>query len=147
MAADRKHIELWQALVRDEKRKQDAEVEKLRTQISGLQQELSDRPERVVERYIDLDELRKAQDEAERAFRSREKAWQALCEIRLIHREGNPGRCRCGVRLDSCKIAQIVDRYPGLEKWEKEQINRLRNYEDHRLPDGHPAVLDPTWQP
>ena len=110
-------------------------------------QKLRDRPERIVERYVDQQELEDARAEAVRAFRSREKAWQALCEIRLIHREGTPGRCRCGQRLDACKIAQIVDRYPGLELWENEQYRRLRNDQDHMLPDSHPAVLDPRWRP
>lgn len=147
MIADRTHIELWQALARDEKRKHDVEVENLVGRISDLEQELSNRPEKVVERYVDLQVLQEAEAEAQRAFRSRENAWQALCEVRLIHREGEPGRCRCGLRIDKCKVALIVDRYPGLEKWEMEQISRLRMDLDHRLPDGHPAVLDPNWQP
>src|SRR5262249_15912877 len=130
-----------------EQRKHAAEVDRLRRQISQQEQELRDRPTRIIERYVDRQELDDAKAEADRAFRSRENAWQALCEIRLLHREGVSGRCGWGKRLDRCDIAAIVDRYPGLERWEKEQIQRLRNNLDHKLPDGHPAVLDPRWQP
>jgi hypothetical protein len=92
-------------------------------------------------------ELEEAREEADRAFRSRENAWQALCMVRLLHREGQPGQCRCGLRLDRCKTAQIVDHYPALEKWEKEQVLRLRRGLSHNLPEGHPAVLDRRWEP
>jgi hypothetical protein len=147
MERDRRHIELWRSLARVQRRDQDAEAERLRRQILELEQELRDRPEKIVDRYVDRQELEHAKAEGDRAFRSRENAWQALCEVRLIHREGEPGRCRCGQRLDSCKIAQIVDRYPGLEQWERDQYLRLRNGQNHMLPDGHPAVLDRHWSP
>jgi hypothetical protein len=115
--------------------------------IAELEQELHDRPTRPVHHWVDQDELEKAREEAQRAFRSRENAWQALCEIRLLHREGQAGQCRCGLRLDRCKIVQIVDHYPALEKWEKEQLSRVRGGLTHNLPEGHPAVLDRNWQP
>jgi hypothetical protein len=147
MAADRAHIELWRAVVRSRQRDHDAKEAQLMSRISELEQKLRDRPEKIVERYVDLQELNEARDEARRAFRSRENAWQALCMVRLLHREGQPAQCRCGLRLDRCETAQIVNHYPGLEKWEKEQIHRLRNGCDHNLPDGHPVILDPRWEP
>lgn len=73
--------------------------------------------------------------------------WQALCEIRLLHREASDGRCLCGKRHADCQEAQIVGYYPGLAEWEKEQWVRYRNYEDHALPDHHPALTNPRWQP
>jgi hypothetical protein len=141
------HIAVWRALADGQRRDYEAKARRLSSRIAELEQELRDRPKEIVERYIDQGVLDEAQAEADRAFRSRENAWQALCEIRLLHREREPGRCRCGQRLDTCKIARIVDRYPGLEKWENDQIQRLRDHQDHRLPAGHPAVLDPKWQP
>lgn len=147
MAANRTHIEVWRSLACAQRRDHDAEAARLRRQISELEQKLRERPENIVERYVDQQELEDANAEAQRAFRSRENAWQALCEIRLIHREGESERCRCGERLDNCKIAKIVCHYPGLEAWENEQYRRLRTGQDHGLPDGHPAVLDPRWQP
>ena len=149
MARDRVHIDLWRSLGQAQARTHQSEATQLRGQIAQLEQELADRPVKEVERYIGADEIQAHKDEADRAFRSRENAWQALCEIRLLHREGEPGRCRCGKRLDQCPIAEIVDRYPGLGEWEEEQIRRLRNHDrrGHKLPDRHPAVFDPRWQP
>jgi hypothetical protein len=116
MARDRAHIQVWRELASTQRRSHRAEATLLKDRIAELEQELRARPEEIIERYVDRDELDGARAEAERAFRSRENAWQALCEVRLVHREGEPGRCRCGQRLDRCKVAMIVDRYPGLEK-------------------------------
>lgn len=96
MAANREHIEMWRSFVSAQQSDHDAQVKLLRQQISELEKALSERPEKIVERYIGQEELDDAKAEAERAFRSRENAWQALCEIRLIHREGESGHCRCG---------------------------------------------------
>lgn len=147
MAANRAHIDLWQSLARGRQRNHDATEARLERRITELEQEIRDRPTQTVERYVDRDKLEAAREEAERAFRSRENAWQALCMVRLIHREGQPDQCRCGLRLDRCKVAPIVDHYPGLEKWEKEQVHRLRNGLDHNLPEGHPVLLDARWEP
>ena len=147
MAASRVHAELWQALARSRQRDHDAAEARLKNRIAELEQELLDRPKQVVERYVDRDELEETRQKADRAFRSREYAWQALCMVRLTHREGQPGQCRCGLHLDRCKMAQIVDHYPGLENWERDQVRRLRDGLDHNLPDGHPALLDGRWEP
>jgi hypothetical protein len=141
------HIEMWRALARSRKQDHERVEAGLRERIAELEQELHDRPTRPVHHWVDQDELEKAREEAQRAFRSRENAWRALCEIRLLHREAQAGQCRCGQRLDRCKIVQIVDHYPALEKWEKEQLSRVRGGLTHNLPDGHPAVLDRNWQP
>jgi hypothetical protein len=114
----------------------------LRRVIAEREQELADRPEKIVDKYIDVGELNEARAEAERAFRSRENAWQALVEIRLLHREVDDSKCRCGQRMDRCEVAVIVDRYPGVASWEAEQIARLKRGERHALPDGHPEILD-----
>lgn len=145
--ANQAHIEMWRALARSRKQDHERVEAQLRDQIAQLEQDLRDRPTRIVERWVDQDELEEAHTEADRAFRSRENAWQALCMVRLLHREGQPGQCRCGQRLDRCKTAQIVDRYPALEKWEREQVSRLRSGLTHNLPEGHPALLDRRWEP
>jgi hypothetical protein len=147
LQASRVHAELWRELDRSRQHERDAREAQLRNRIAELEQELHDRPKQIVERYVDRDELKEAREEADRAFRSRDNAWQALCMVRLTHREGQPGQCRCGLRLDRCKMAQIVDHYPGLEKWEKEQVSRKRRGLAHALPEGHPALLDPRWEP
>jgi hypothetical protein len=138
---------MWRALARSRKQDHERVETELRERIAELEQGLHDRPTRPVHHWVDQDELEEARKEAQRAFRSREHAWQALCEIRLLHREGQTGQGRCAQRLDRCKIAQIVEHYPALEKWEKEQLSRLRGGFEHNLPDSHPAVLDRNWQP
>jgi len=147
LEASRVHAEVWRDLARSRQRERDSREAQLRDRIAELERELNDRPERTVTRWVDLDELEEARDEAQRAFRSRENAWQSLCMVRLLHREGQAGQCRCGLRLDRCKTAEIVDHYPGLVKWEKEQVRRLRAGQSHNLPEGHPAILDRRWEP
>ena len=114
----------------------------LQQQVAQLQQTLDDRPERVVVQNLDLQEVRAAHDARDAAYRSRDTAYQALCELRLLHHETGDGQCRCGRRVDRCDVAGIVDRYPALRLWEDKQAEFLRRGLPHLLPDGHPAVLD-----
>lgn len=144
---DQVHIDLWRTFARARRRAHDAEVQRLRAQLAQKQRELEKRPEKLVELYVGQDELDEAEAEAQRAFRSREHAWQALSEVWVLHREGDPGRCRCGLRLDRCDVAQIIERYPALNDWVKEQFSRRQRGQVHMLPDGHPAVIDPHWRP
>jgi hypothetical protein len=146
LRSDPEHIELWRSLLNQQQREHGRAEAQLRAEIDDLQQELRNRPEKLVERRIGDDEVNAARNEADRAFRSRENAWQALTEIRLIHREADAGQCRCGKRFDRCPEAQIVDRYPALAKWEEEQVWRFRQGLSHALPDDHPAILDRRWQ-
>lgn len=145
--ADRDHIEMWRTLARSRKQDHERVEAQLKARIAELEQDLRDRPTRTVDRWVDRDQLEEARAEADRAFRSRENAWQALCMVWLLHREGQPGQCRCGQSLDRCKTAPIVDHYPGQEKWEREQVRRLRSGLTHNLPKGHPALLDRRWEP
>lgn len=147
LQSDRDHLRFWRELLARHDDQHAREVTGLRERIVALEQQLRDRPARVVDRYVNIDELQKARAEAERAFRSREKAWQALTEVRLMHREDDLGHCLCGTRADKCPVALIVDRYPALKAWEDEQVVRLRHGESHALPDGHPAVLDRRGAP
>jgi hypothetical protein len=121
-----------------------AEVEQER---DHLQQQLDARPVRVVTENLDKQTVDEALLKRDAAYRSRDSAFRALCEVRLLHREREPGMCRCGRRLDRCEIAIIVDRYPALRSWEKQQVDRFRRHEVHSLPDNHPAIIDPRWQP
>jgi hypothetical protein len=147
LRSDPEHIKLWKSLLDDRQRGHNHEVSHLQGRIADLERELQERPEKVVERWHGTDEIEAADAKAQRAYRSRENAWQALCEIRLLHREASDGKCRCGKRYDDCPEAQIVGSYPGLAKWEKEQWERYHRYETHGLPDNHPALVDPRWRP
>jgi hypothetical protein len=145
MQMNTEHVKAWEALTARRSSEHAAQLSQLRVEIAQVRQELVSRPEKIVDRYIEADVLEAAQNEAQRAFRSRENAWQALTEVRLLHRETDDVKCRCGVRIDRCAVAKIVERYPGLRRWEEEQVSRLRRGEPHALPDAHPAVLDRRW--
>jgi len=147
LRSDPEHIELWRSFLDARQRAHQREVSELWDQIADLRLQLEARPEKIVERWVGTDEIKAAESEAQRAFRTREYAWQGLTEIRLLHREADAGKCRCGERFDQCREAQILGRYPVLVKWEKEQYERLRRGESHALPDNHPAIVDPRWRP
>lgn len=69
------------------------EIVRLRAQLAAAQQELDERPERKeVVKYIGEDEIRAAEEESQRAFASRQPAWQAWSEIQCLHRERNNGQ-------------------------------------------------------
>jgi hypothetical protein len=138
---------MYKALLGGQRRAHNREVAQLEERIAGLERELEERPEKPVERWHGADEIQAARDEAQRAFRSREKAFQALCMIRLLHREASHGKCRCGQPYSECEEAELVGHYPALMKWERQQWERHRDYLDCALPDGHPALTDPRWQP
>ena len=139
MQQNREHIQLWQAHLVARQQEHDAKVSQLEGRIARL--------ERAVVEGPGATQIAEAQAEAHHAYRSRDNAWQALCEVRLLHRDAGTGRCRCGKRFDQCPEAQIVDRYPALTKWERAQVERYRNYQPHALPENHPALHNPRWRP
>jgi hypothetical protein len=150
---DAEHLAWWQAQFDQSRTEAAASKATLEGRLDALQahleSEMRNRPERIVEKWINREVIDAAEAKAESAYRSRERAWQGLCELRLLHREGTGGRCRCGARRDQCAEAEILDAYPGIVRWEAEQIARLRRHQPHALPPNHPVVLDPrllaTW--
>lgn len=149
--ADSAHRALWPDLLHAVEAAHRAEVERLNAEIhaaedatAAAQHELAARPVKEVDKYVDQDDLHTAQSEAERAFRSRDRAWGALCEVRLQHREGDGGRCRCGRRWEECPTAQTLRAMPQLRGWERAQARRVVERLPHALPPSHPAVLDPN---
>lgn len=147
MERDDKHKARWRELLavvrqRAARREEDL-LARLHQVEKSLEAEVANRPERVVEKWRNQEVIDKAEAEAERAFRSREKAWQAMCEVRLLHREAQQGQCRCGKRADRCPELAIVGSYPGILEWEREQIRRLQDHLPHALPRNHPVCLDP----
>lgn len=144
---DQEHKIQWAnslaSLVRQHQNLHAFEVDRLNARIAELEAELQERPERIVHENLDRQTVQDAQDERERALRSRDAAYQTLVEIRLAHREGEKGKCRCGRRLSQCRVVEILQNFPPLERWEERQVERLRKGLQHRLPDGHPALIDP----
>jgi hypothetical protein len=86
MQSDPEHIKLWRALLADRQREDARVTADLKAQMAELEERLRNGP-----RTIGLDQIQAALEEAQRAFRSRENTWQALCEVRLLHREGADG--------------------------------------------------------
>jgi hypothetical protein len=124
-----------------------AEVERLKAQLAAARQELDERPEKEVVKYIGEDEINAAEEERQRAFASRQRAWQALSEIHSRHRERNEGQCQCGRPFDKCGDAQIIAGYPAFTNWLTAELARLRRHLDCALPASHPARFDPRWHP
>lgn len=140
------HIPLWAEYVAEVQ----AEAQRLVAEADGraarAQAELAERPERVVEKYLNEEEVRTARSEADRAFRSREHAWHDLSALGLLHTELDGDRCRCGKDRRSCPEAAIVDAVRGLGAWESRQAAEHRAGRRHFLPEGHPALIDHRWE-
>lgn len=143
------HLRIWQAAhataVREGRERYDRGVATYVKQVADLTAELQARPFREVP--VGLDEIQRISDARDGAYRSRDTAFQVLCEVRLLHREGKDGQCQCGARYEQCQTAQLVNGYPALEQWEITQFERHRLHRRSDLPANHPARFDHTWRP
>ncbi len=102
-------------------------------------------PRRTSRRWPSSSGLEEARERADRAFKSRPRAFRYVIEIRVDHRELDGGRCRCSKRFDQCTIGQLLAGYPGLLGWERDQVERAKQGLDRRLPGNHPSLIDPRW--
>lgn len=139
------HIPLWQTYVANLKREHDIELADAERRVSEAHQALAQRPEKIVEKYINQQDIVAAEEKADRAFRSRQVAWRALSELGMAHTELPGDRCRCGKHRRSCNEAAVVTSVAGLPAWEARQAAEHRAGRRHFLPDGHPALLDHRW--
>lgn len=148
---DQDHHDLWAEDAGDlaEQHARDLVVARVATETlrAQLAEEVTKRPTNVVYRNLDQETVNEALSSRDAAFRSRDRAFRALCEVWLLHRDAGSGRCRCGRPHSQCNTAAIVDHYPSLEAWERKQWERMRQHLDHWLPRKHPAVIDPKWRP
>jgi hypothetical protein len=124
-----------------------AEAERLQKRIQELEEELATRPVRIVTENLDLEHVQDAERQRDQAFRSRDTAFRALAEVHMLHFSRDSKRCSCGIAYIHCKVAQIVDQYEALARWERRQAERRRQDLDHLLPPGHPGIIDATWEP
>ncbi|MDP9443618.1 MAG: hypothetical protein M3P83_04420 [Actinomycetota bacterium] len=138
---DRDHIAAWRAIATLAK----WELEVVREELARAQQKLLDRPVKVVTENLDIGKVRAAYEERDQAYQARDLAFSALSEVRFLHRERDNRRCTCGQRYEHCEIAQIVDTFGSLKRWERKQVERWRRGEPHALPRDHPALRDPQW--
>lgn len=140
---DADHVAAWKAERDTRKRRADQTIALLEEKVAAAQHELEQRPVNVVHENLDKEVVEEAESNRDAAYRSRDAAMAALCKVRLLHHESDPGQCSCGSRYARCRTAQAVDECRSLESWESKQITRLRRNLPHYLPDNHPAVLDP----
>ncbi len=118
-----------------------------RNGVAEAKARLDERPEKIVEKYINEADIAAARAEAARAFRSREYSWEALSALGLLHAELPEGGCRCGKRRrENCPEAALVEGVVGLRAWEARQAQEYRAGRRHFLPDGHPSLIDHTWR-
>jgi hypothetical protein len=143
---DEDHIELWRALLNARVQKLGKEIADLKDQLATARRDLDERPEKEILKYVGEGEIRAAQEEAQRAFASRQQAWRALSEIQCVHRERNNGRCQCGRPFEQCTEAKVLAGYPVLAEWVRSEMERLNRGLPCDLPAGHPARLDSRWR-
>lgn len=142
MQSNTEHLALRRALLERRETEHANAAASLRVTIAAKERELADRPEKIVEKYLEISVLQEATAEAERALRSRDWAYGTMLQVSLLHRETEPGRCRCGKGLDRCHEFTLLDCHVGLERWEAKQVERRKQGLSHALPPNHPAVLD-----
>jgi hypothetical protein len=139
---DRDHVSAW----RNERARWTAQAERkitrLEEQVEQLQTKLNERPVHVVHENLDAETVKEAESDRDAAYRSRDKAMQFLCQVRLLHQERIPGKCTCYKNYSECKTAQVVGKIQMLSEWEGKQVTRMRMGYSHYLPDNHPAMLD-----
>lgn len=148
---DRDHKAMWAEDLRETverlEEQGDQVVAELETKVSELETELEERPYRIVYKNLDQEEVVEAHNAAERAYRSRDRAFVALTRVHLLHFETSDGHCRCGRRWDQCEEAAIVDTFRALRHWERHHHERRRQGQRHHLPQGHPGIVDARWDP
>lgn len=156
-ARDGDHVRAWARLAADRERANEQEVCELVEQIrawertvtvvrSELDTVRAELPVQV--QYLDpnhelLDRLR----DSERRAWDRVDMWgRLLAQVQVAHRDGGGGRCRCGLALSACPTVGM-DFGSAFARWVAHQTRRARQGQRHRLPPGHPGVIDPRWVP
>jgi hypothetical protein len=156
---DRQHVQMWQAgvsLVKEEHRPQvdglerrikelDQSLKGARGQVSELQGALmaglDARPVESIARWFEHSKIAEADEKRRRASDFIERLFGILWFIDELHHEEAVDECSCGIRVDDCAICKALAPVRGkLNKWEAEQVARIRKGQRHSLPVGHPEV-------
>lgn len=149
MKKEKDHSDLWAESKREaieELTELHAEdVARLESRIAAMQEELGSRPVQVVTENLDAEVVDQAHRDAEQAYRSRDHAYLQLTMIHMQHFEAQAGQCRCGIPIEECEVAMIVDNFRGLKAWERNQWERRRRHQRHMLPSNHPGIIDARW--
>lgn len=87
----------------------------------------------------------KANEERERAYRTRDFAMARLWAVDELHHpdEAKHGLCTCGQNLRQCTTnSALEDQRNHIYKWELAQVQRLEKRLSHALPAEHPKVRE-----
>jgi hypothetical protein len=137
------HLRAWRGAQSSLQAKANREKELLGQQLEEARLELEKRPIKIVHENLDAETVADAESRRDKAYKSRDLTMHTLSRIRLLHRNDGKGKCACGEAYSKCKTAQVIeDDVIALDRWEKNQADRLRRGLTHFLPDNHPAVLD-----
>ena len=132
---NRSHVLLYTHDAQDELQARQRSFEE---ELARLRRELEERP--VVELDHDQELVDRYKMQTRSALSSRDHAYADLLTVKLMHRQQRGTKCSCG--RDNCPTARLFFDPSGLDRWEAEQVDRLRRHKPHSLPDNHPAVLD-----
>ena len=124
---NRSHVLLYRETAQKEL---DAQRHYFDEEIARLRQQLEDRP--VVEQNLDQELVDRYRMQTRSALSSRDNAYAELLAIKLLHQQQRGTKCSCG--RDSCPTAQRFFETSSLDRWEAEQVERLRRNESYSLP-------------
>lgn len=128
-----------------------AELDVLRDEVDELKSTIAAgiaaTPPESVQHWWETEAIREAQAKRDAAYRSRDYAYRSLWYLDDIHHhdEGNDRKCSCGRAATACKELLVLDDIvDGLDRWVKNQIERLEQGKEHGLPRDHPLVTTGT---
>lgn len=98
----------------------------------------------AVEKWLHDAEVQESYRRRDSAFRLRDEAFRAIWQVDTLHRlkAENERQCVCGDPATDCRELVALEPVVGsLDRWEREQLDRLRRGLSCGLPDNHPE-----WQ-
>jgi hypothetical protein len=160
---DYDHVQLWKsevALINEAQSdavaaltvkmaERDHAIEVLNTKVEEqrelLKAELRKAPEATARAWFDSEAIRRANEEVQRSYRSRNHALRAMWDVDRIHRGGEKrdDYCTCGEKAEGCcAVSTALDPVRDmLYRWEDKELERLEAGLDHGLPRHHPRVI------
>ncbi len=81
------------------------------------------------------------QGDVRNAYRTRDRAMDAVWTIEERHHAAAVEKCSCGQMLRACKEYKGLDFFRAdYERWERKQIELMKAGKDHGLPENHPEA-------
>lgn len=166
---DRDHVGLWRSELEIQREDHTSQISDLRSEIEkrdqqlaqqradieflkeAIRQGLENTPPEIVPQWWESEKVAEAQTQRDQAYRSRDFSYQSLWALDQIHHEDDHrmGYCACGKRVQVCnEFNSIAPIRLALDRWERNQLDRLSRQQEHSLPDEHPEALKlmPTYR-